>query len=258
MFWAAGLTFLLTSHGAIGAGVDPGLARLGFQASQSTPAVEPNETRLPNAAELGRIDTLLQQAADYRARGEVAEGFKALEEARALTERSQDKGRQALVLCGLSDGYLLGRRLEDARRYAEEGVTAARQAANPSILATALNHLGNALMASQRYPEALRTYAEGSSLAERSADPELTVTLLINAIHAHLANGSAQEAIPILETALTKTRTLSASRAKTFGLLALGHLAQRLAISTPAHRGRLIQSAYHAFTEARALAEGLA
>lgn len=35
-------------------------------------------------------------------------------------------------------------------------------------------------------------------------------------------------------------------------------MAQRLAISTPAHRGPLIQSAYQAFTEARALAEGLA
>ncbi|MGH8609439.1 MAG: CHAT domain-containing protein, partial [Gammaproteobacteria bacterium] len=217
-----------------------------------------NETRLPNAAQLGRIDTLLQQAADYRARGEVAEAFKALEEARALTERSQDKAHQALVLCGLSDGYLLARRLEEARRYAEEGVAVARQAAIPTILATALNHLGNALVASQRYPQALQAYAEGSTPAERSADPALTVTLLTNAIHAHLANGSAQEAIPILQSALTKTRLLSASREKTFGLLALGYLAQRLAISTPARRSPLIQSAYQAFMEARALADGLA
>ena len=134
----------------------------------------------------------------------------------------------------------------------------ARQAAVLTILATALNHLGNALMASQRYPEALQAYDEGIALAERSADAALAVTPLTNAIHAHLAIGSAQEAIPVLQVALTKTRTLPASHDKAFDLITLGHLAQHLAVSIPAHRRPLIQAAYQAFTEARVLAEGLA
>src|SRR5918992_3379885 len=53
-------------------------------------------------------------------------------------------------------------------------------------------------------------------------------------------------------------RALPASPDKASGLIALGHLAQRLAVSTSAPRGQLIQWAYEALTQARKLGEALA
>jgi hypothetical protein len=50
---------------------------------------------------------------------------------------------------------LLLRRLEEARYYAENALTLARQSAAPGVLAATLNQLGNALMAQLRYTEAL-------------------------------------------------------------------------------------------------------
>src|SRR5918992_1320646 len=53
-------------------------------------------------------------------------------------------------------------------------------------------------------------------------------------------------------------RSWPASPDKASGLIALGHLAQRLAVSTSAPRGPLTQWAYEALTRARQLGEALA
>jgi hypothetical protein len=113
-------------------------------------------------------------------------------------------------------------------------------------------------VAQLRYTAVLKIYREGMALAERSSDPALAATLLTNAIHAHLANDTAQEAVPLLQAALAKMRALPASPDKASGLIALGHLAQRLAASTSASRGRLTQWAYEALTRAQHLGEALA
>jgi hypothetical protein len=125
--------------------------------------------------------------------------------------------------------------MEEALYCAENALAIARQSGAPGVLAATLNHLGNVLMAQLRYAEAPKIYREGMALAERSSDPALTATLLTNAIHVHLANDTAQETIPLLQAALAKMRTLPASSDKALGLIALGHLAQRLAASTSAH-----------------------
>jgi CHAT domain-containing protein len=145
--------------------------------------------------------------------------------------------------------------LEEATRYAEESVILARQVRDTNVLATALNHQGNVLMAQQRYSDALQIYHEGIALAE--PDPALTVTLTINAIHVHLVNETAQEAIPLLRAALNKTRDLADSYAKTYDLISLGYLAQRLESSLPAQSTLLTQWAYTAFSDALKLAESL-
>ena len=193
----------------------------------------------------------------YRNLGQVGKAFDLLNEAYALAKRSQDKARQALALVNLSDGHLLAQRLDEALAYAERGVGLAQQTAIPGVRAAALNHLGNALMAQQRYPEALRGYSEAISLAEKVGDTVMAATLLTNTVHAHLANGTPQAAIPVLTAALNKARALPLSRDKAYGLVGLGHLAQRLAVQLPDERDRLIQSAFEAFNEVRSLAEQL-
>src|SRR5919106_2705851 len=251
--WLIVLSLLL-----VGVGSEASLVQQGSPQGQYGEALKQWETALPNLTGDERFDTLLSMAAAYQALGQVEKAFSLLKEVQVLAERMQDKARHALALARLSDGYLVVRRLEEALYYAGNALALARQSGAPGVLAATLNHLGNALVAQLRYAEALKIYREGMALAERSSDPALAATLLTNAIHAHLANDTAHEAIPLLQAALTKMRALPASPDKASGLIALGHLAQRLAASTSASREQLTQWAYEALTRARKLGEALA
>jgi CHAT domain-containing protein len=251
--WLMVLSLLLA-----GGGSEASLAQQDSPQGRYGEALKHWETTLPRLRGDERFDTLLSMAAAYQALGQIEKAFSLLKEAQVLAERTQDKARHALVLARLSDGYLVVRRLKEALYYAEDALALARQSGAPGVLAATLNHLGNALVAQLRYTEALKIYREGVALAERSSDPALAATLLTNAIHVHLANDTAQEAVPLLQAALAKMRSLPASSDKASGLIALGHLAQRLAASTSASRGRLTQWSYEALTEARQLGEALA
>ena len=209
--WLWVLSLLLT-----GSGSEASLVQQGSPQGRYGEALKHWETVLPNLTGDERFDTLLSMAVAYQALGQVEKAFSLLEEAQVLAERTQDKSRHALALARLSDGYLLVRRLEEALYYAENALTLARQSGAPGVLAATLNHLGNALVAQLRYTEALKIYREGTALAERSSDPALAATLLTNAIHAHLANDTAQEAVPLLQAALAKMRSLPASPDKAF------------------------------------------
>jgi CHAT domain-containing protein len=215
------------------------------------------QAALPNLTEVERIDTLLRMAQVYRGLGRVRDSLAAVEEARRLAEAREDNARLALVLGGLSDTYLLSRQLEAALISAKQSVASARKEAVPEVLATALNHLGNALFAQQRYREALEAYEEGVVLTTRASDQTLVVTLKINTIHAYLAEGIIQKGISTLNKALANTRSLPASREKSFNLIALGHLAQRIQQAEPNSEAPLLQWAYAAFTEALSLAEAM-
>ena len=231
--WLWVLSLLLT-----GGGSEASLAQQGSPQGRYGEALKQWQATLPRLRGDERFDTLLSMAAAYQALGRIEKAFSLLKEAQALAERDQDKARHALALAALSDGYLLARRLEEALYYAENALALARQTMAPGVLAATLNHLGNALVAQQRYTEALQAYREGIALVERSSDPALAATLLTNAIHVHLANDTAQEAVPLLQAALAKTRSLPISPDKASGLITLGYLAQRLAVSTSAARGR--------------------
>jgi hypothetical protein len=249
------LILSILSGEALSAEADVSLAQHAFQRGQFGAALQHWEAALSRLSGQTRLDALLQMAAAQRALGRVSPAFATLQEARTLAEQSQDKQRQALVLASLSDTYLLSRQLDMAVRYAMESVDIARQVKSLELLAAALNHLGSALMAQQSYADALEAYREGLTLAK--ADAALTVTLLINSVYVYLGSDEPRKAIPLHQTALSKTHTLPADHDKLYGLLTLGYQAQRLHERVPEQRGVLIPSAYTAFTEALKLSEVL-
>ena len=211
--------------------------------------------QLPNLRGEQRVDTLLNLASAYQAQGRVQEALNVLEQAQALTRSHRNRNQHALVLSGLSDVYLLSRRLDEARRMAEDSVEWATKRADPLVRATALNQLGHVLMAQQRYSAALDRYRDATELAH--ADPVLSSKLLINRLHALLANDETTTALPVLSRALSITRALAPPYDKTYGLLALGHLAQQLQPKLSNHRSTLTRWAYEAFSEAQSIAEQL-
>lgn len=248
---------MLASGAAAGdAGSDK--AREAYQQGRYGEALTHWEAALPGLSDQPRIDVLLHMAAAYQALGRAGAATASLNEAYTLAKGSGNTAHQALVLGLLSDSYLVSRQLEEAENTAGQALFLARRSGNPVVIATALNHQGNALMAQARYPDALAAYGAGVTLAERAADPALLVTLQINAIHGHLAQETTQEALPLLKTALAKTRTLPDSHNKATDLIALGYLAQRLAESGAVPSVRLGKQAYNAFTDALAIAEASA
>lgn len=255
--WSLWLTLLLVGAGPISVGAESELEQRVHPPAQAGEVLEQWEGALPELTGPARIDALLHMAEGYRALGQVQRAFTALQQAYTLAKRSRDVPRQALVLGGLSDAYLLSRQVEEARTFAEKSVAAARPTAAPAVLATVLNHLGNALMAEQRPVEALQAYREGIALADQTSSTALVVTLMTNAVHGHLANDTVEAAIPMLKTALAKARTLPDSQEKAYDLVALGYLAQRLAELALSERPRLVQLAYAAFDEAANLAKTL-
>ncbi len=168
---------------------------------------------------------LLTNAAALRDQGRVQESLPLLHQA---LDQAPDPAARALALGGLSDAWLLLRRLEPATRTADQALALARQSGDPAVLATALNHRGNLEMARDNPAAALAHYREAAALAGRAADPALEAALLINRVHAHLALGDPTAAGAALDLALERTRTLPPSQDRVGNLLALGNLALEL------------------------------
>lgn len=245
----------LALGGRASAEADVGEAHRAFQQGEFGIAIKHWEAALTTQTGQESFDILLAMASAYQTLGRIKKAFTTLEEAHEMVKNSEDTTRLALVLGRLSDSYLLGRQLDESMQYGEKAVAIARQAAVPSVLAGSLNYLGNALVAQEDYARSLTVYKEAIDLAEDTSDTSLTATLLTNIIHVHLASNQPSQAVPILAKALQKTGTLPASHAKAYGLIGLGHLAQRLSEALSAKRESLNQSAYDSFVEARALGE---
>lgn len=251
------IAFVGLALGGLARAADPPveLAERAFQQGRYGQALQHWQTALPTLSRAERIDTLVQMAVAYQALGQMSDARRALEEARRQVQPDDDQIRQARVQGQLSDYYLLTHQWEPARHAAEDAVRLARRGGDNRVLAAALNAQGNTHLAEERYPEALQAYREGLALA--ASDTALTVTLRINAIHAHLAQKTPQEALPLLRAAMMDLRALPDSHDKALNAIALGHLAQRLGAAEPRQRARLTPLAYTALTEAWKLAETL-
>jgi len=235
-------------------------------ASLSPKGEGPNSTPLPAAASSchdaagsgpaadARTDALIADAADHLAAGETETAVPLLQEALTRAEAGGDHGRRALALSTLSDAWLRLRRPDPALDFAGRGLVSARRCGNPEITATALNHLGNAAAALQRHGEAIRAYREGIGLLQDSRDDALTLSLTVNLLHALDATSAVEPALPLLQSAVARTAALQPPAARVPRLLALGHLALRLAAAPAPSRGAFTQLAAELLERARSIA----
>ena len=211
------------------------------------------EVALRQLTDPRRFDALLKSTATYRARTELP----GLAPSSASAATRTDGIRLALRLSAFSDDYLLSRQLRKAKRLAQESVAIARQLSLLTVLAATLNQLGNVIMAQQQHQEAITIYGEALRLAEQTTDEALIVKVSINVAHGQLATRDLAQAGLGLESSLDKARALPDAHDKLFSLVALGHLAQRLARLAPLRHDTLLSLAYAAFSDALVLAQAL-
>ncbi|MCF6202592.1 MAG: tetratricopeptide repeat protein, partial [Methylococcaceae bacterium] len=204
------------------------------------------------------IDTLLFVAYKYRNSGHPNIALNVLEQAQGQAKKENNTNRLALIKGGMSDAYLLLRNLDQALISSKKSVTLARQTENNLLLATALNHYGNALATMQRYQEALLAYREGELLTKKSSDNLLLVKIMINSIHVLIVQDSISEAVDALKEGSAIARKSSSLFEKTYILVSLGYLAHHLQQNTPFYLGSLDDVSYSTLTDARTIAEEIA
>lgn len=198
------------------------------------------------------IYSLIHLASEHRNQGEPSAAIEVLNQALILAEKINDKAQLSLIYGGLSDSFLLSRRLDKALDAAKTSVDLARETMDSLTQASALNYYANVLVATQHYEQALATYQQGIKLARVEDDPAMTVKLYLNIIHAHLAGDSFDEANEILTLASLEIKKISDSHEKPYLLVALGHLAQRLHFKNNANirQSNLLSIAYTSYTDA--------
>lgn len=212
-------------------------------------------SRPPTDVTTERVAATAKRAVSYLANGRAREAIAVLEQAREQAAVISGPAARSLALVAVSDGYLLVRRLDEALDVAEDAVRLARQAGGASVLAAALNQLGNVSHTRASPGEALGRYREALALAGQASDMVLAAKVRENAIRALIALERESDAAALLDPALDAARRLAQAKDRLRSLIALGHLAQRLAGSVLAQRAELTAAAHAALNEAFALAE---
>jgi CHAT domain-containing protein len=168
---------------------------------------------------------LLQAAQSDGALGRNAAAIEKLEKAAALRPAEP---LATEVQASLGAAYLASGRIADAERALGGAIDGARKSEQPSMLAAALNDLGNLRAAQGRYGEAQRFYRDAAEAAERAGNKALAVRAATNLARSLADDGRPAEAMRTLPGLTTDLRRLPASRDKAYGLVSVGRLYVRL------------------------------
>ncbi len=203
------------------------------------------------------INTLIQLASEDRNQGEPSSAINVLNQALKLAETANNKAQLSLIYGGLSDSFLLSRRLDKALSSAKTSVDLASETTNSSLQASTLMYYGNVLVALQQYEEALSSYQKGIKLAKQHDDSLITVKLYLNIIHVQLAKNSSNKTNELIPQTSLAIKKIANSPEKSSLLVALGHLAQRLYIkkSVNTSLSNLLSIAYTSYTDALNIAK---
>jgi CHAT domain-containing protein len=201
-----------------------------------------------------RIDALLKQGAIERSRGNLTQALQTLTEASIAAEKIADPDRKALALAGISDVYLLNRQTDAALEQAETALVQAGIKANPAVLASVLNYMGNVKFTQQRYASAIKDYQNALQSAQ-SSDQLLAAKLTINILHALQADNQSTQIKPFLKQARTLINALPDSADKASLLIALGSFP--LQAESELISGNDLQNSLRALESAEAIAHRL-
>lgn len=231
-------------------------AQQAYQNGQYELAIERWEDILPSLSGSAYIDLLIQIATTQLSLGQVNKSLENLLSAKSLAEQSPTYPHLALIYSQLSDAYLLARFESQAHNYAKLAVQTARTHPQKSILATALNHLGNVLMSRQQYGEALLLYVQASNITRTLNESALHISISLNMVHAMILSKSIdQKIIAIFNEVNQKLDKLPSTAKKAFSLLSLGYLAQEFSKYNTANPHDTSLISHHSYTKALSIGE---
>ncbi len=185
-------------------------------------------------------DILMHLARVYQILGFHEKSLSLLTDALSVAEKSDDRYRKAVILSGLGDIHLsLGYR-DDSAAYLNEGLKEARSLPpgpkRDYVLASALNHLGNADAANEAFQDALAAYAEGLSLIRESRDADrMKSKILMNLLFLASETGSPEESSSALHDILAHVGTLPDTYSTATDMISLTRIIQNIAHR---HKGR--------------------
>lgn len=201
-------------------------------------------------------EALSRRGEAFSALGHVGRAKEDLTAALRLAESAGDAGRLAAALGALGNAYFLSREPDQARPLLDRSLDLARRHGLAGIRAANANNLGNLLAAAGENQAALAAYAESVEAARAAADATLASTALANAARVHAGSGRTEEADRLLAEAARTLSPVPASRAKAFGLIAIGRQAQTMAADAPKPQAAArLRLAYASLREATIVGE---
>lgn len=178
-----------------------------------------------------QVEILLQLAQAYQTLGFSQKAKNTLEQALSIAQ--SHPLQQAVILNSLSDLALATRQYHQARKYVNQSLNRLPKNASAEIQAALLNNLGNVLIVEAYYEEAIKTYSQALQKAEKTEKILLQTRILSNMAYAYFKNNQQQQALSPLEQARQLLQSSTDNYAKTFGLINLGELAQRILHFSP-------------------------
>ncbi len=211
------------------------------------------DARLEGEARVRRGEAL-------KALGLLPRAVEDLARALALAESSGDPAAIAAAAGALGNAYFLAREPALARPLIERSLDLARRQRLTAVIAASANNLGNLLAGTGDAPGAIAAYQQAVSAAEAAGDAALAATALTNQARAEARRGRDGAVEPLLTQAHARLEREPASRAKVFGLVAIGRQAMgeggAVGEARPISSGR-VRLAYQALRAAAMAADEL-
>ncbi len=178
------------------------------------------------------LDILAYLSNAYQAIGHNQKALKALQKALPMAEQSRPTAdaHTAQFFSTLGDLHLSLGNKDKASKYLEKGISKARIAKYPYVLAGVLNNKGNALMADSDINGAISAYNESLEVIQNAGDNQLRhftalkSKILINIVRAVFLAGNYQDIIKASDNALAHIKGLPDYFNKGADIIALGSL----------------------------------
>ena len=204
-----------------------------------------------------QFDTLILSAQASMGLGQSKQALQSLELALALAQKNDDPRAKASTFGHLGRTYLTLGQLPEASEYLHHASELAKREGFSQLAATALNDLGILFVKKQQDADALRTFQESIDLAQDAALPLLASMAHTNAARTLLRLSQPANSRISLDTALDLLKDISPSRQKSFALISIALVYQRLLPHLGPLHDPLVLRAAGALQEAAMVSEQL-
>lgn len=196
---------------------------------------------------VGRIESLRNQSAAFRAMGQYPAAADSLRQAISLSRESEDQPYLRSLYDDFGVLMTLTQDFDSAKAALDESLAMAVVQKDQPSEASVHNNLGNLYSAQARYEKALESYRACLASSQQSDDTTLLATVMTNAAAAASQTEDPQRAIAWVADAMEAIGNLSQTQEQANLFISIGHSQQELISRLSDYRADGLRSALEAY-----------